>query len=152
MTPKYITVHCSATQSLDNIDVETIRAMHLKRGFNDVGYHFVIKTDGVIQPGRNLSVTGAHVKGHNTDNIGICLIGGIDTKGKAVNNFTDLQWDALRYLITELAGNYGILEENIKGHRNWFPDINGDGVVDRRDWLKECPCFSVADKLKEWGE
>lgn len=152
MTPKYITVHCSATQPLDNIDVKTIRAMHLKRGFNDIGYHFVIKTDGVIQPGRNLSVTGAHVKGHNQDNVGICLVGGIDTKGKAVNNFTDLQWDALRYLITELAGNYGVLEKNIKGHRDWFPDINGDGVVDRRDWLKECPCFNVADKLKEWSE
>lgn len=152
MNPKHITVHCSATQPLRSIDVNVIRKMHLKRGFNDIGYHFVITTDGEVQPGRSLALTGAHVKCHNTDNVGICLIGGIDATGKAVDNFTDLQWDALRYLITELAGNYGILETNIKGHRDWFPDINGDGVIDRRDWLKECPCFDVVDKLREWGE
>lgn len=152
MDPKYITIHCSATRPLNTIDVSTIRKWHLDRGWSDIGYHFVITTDGVVQSGRKLSRVGAGVKGHNQDNIHICLVGGVSDEGKAVNNFTNLQWDALRYLTTELAGNYGILETNIKGHRDWFPDLNGDGVIDHRDWLKECPCFSVADKLKEWSE
>lgn len=145
MNPKYITVHCSATDQ--KADVQTIRTMHIKRGWSDIGYHFVITVDGFVQPGRPLTRNGAGVQGHNKDNIHICLIGGEKTC-----DFTEPQWDALRYLISELSGIYGILEKNIKGHRDWFPDTNGDGVVDRRDWLKECPRFSVADKLREWGE
>lgn len=143
LNPKYITIHCSATQPVNTIDVETIRQWHLRRGWRDIGYHFVITVDGVIQPGRPLDQTGSHVFGHNKNNIGICLIGGVDSKGKTVNNYTDLQWDALRYLITELAGNYGILEKNILGHREWYGP-------DPKDWKKLCPCFNVADKLEEW--
>lgn len=143
LNPKYITVHCSATQAVNTIDVETIRQWHLRRGWRAIGYHFVITVDGVIQPGRPLDQTGSHVFGHNKNNIGICLIGGVDSKGNAVNNYTDLQWDALRYLITELAGNYGILEKNILGHRDWYGP-------NPKDWKKLCPCFNVADKLEEW--
>ncbi|QGZ13247.1 endolysin [Vibrio phage NF] len=151
MNPKYITVHCSATTPSPAIDVQTIRRWHTSKGWSDIGYHFVIKTDGKVQPGRPLTRNGAGVKGHNKDNIHICLIGGVDINGKSMDNFTDLQWDALRLLITELCGNYGIKESNIKGHRDWFGDSNGDGVIDRRDWFKDCPCFDVQDKLKEWG-
>lgn len=152
MNPKHITVHVSATPASQNIGVNEIRKMHVNppNNWSDIGYHFVITRDGKLQVGRPLSRNGAHVGGHNKDNIGICLVGGVDEKGKAENNMTDIQFEVLRELISELAGRYAIKEENIKGHRDWFGDYNGDGVIDSRDWLKECPCFDVQEKLQEW--
>lgn len=138
MQHKFITVHCSATTPAMNVGVDEIRRMHIKRGWRDCGYHFVIKRDGEVQPGRPLDQKGAHVYGHNRENIGICLSGGVDSNFKSEDNFTDLQFDALRYLITELCGKYGIEESNILGHRDW------PGVT------KDCPCFDVQDKLKGW--
>ena len=139
MNPKYITIHCSATPpSQGNIGVTAIREMHLEKGFHDIGYHLVIKRDGDIQYGRSLKKSGAGVKGHNKDNIHICLIGGVSEVGDAEFNYTSIQMDALRYLISELSGRYGVKLENIKGHRDW-PNVK-----------KACPCFSVSDKLQEW--
>lgn len=71
-----------------------------------IGYHFVIKTDGTIQRGRDLDVVGAHVKGYNHNSVGICLIGGIDRKGRSVDNFTEAQKKSLRELITYLLSLY----------------------------------------------
>lgn len=151
MNPKYITVHCSASRLSAKANVESIRREHKAKGWSDIGYHYVIDRDGSINTGRPLYRNGAHVQGHNTDNIGICLIGGVTEALKPVNNYTDEQWGSLRYLLTDLISKYGIPLESIKGHRDWFPDLNGDGVIDKRDWLKDCPCFNVSDKLTEWG-
>ena len=147
---KYITVHCSATPPSMDIGVEEIRKMHLAKGWSDVGYHEIIRRDGTRESGRPVWRTGAHVKGHNRYNIGISLVGGVDEHGKAETNFTEEQYSALREAINHYVGIYGIPLENIKGHRDWFPDINGDGIIDERDWLKDCPCFSVQDLLESW--
>ena len=37
-----IIIHCSATPEQREVSVETIRKWHLQRGFNDIGYHYVI--------------------------------------------------------------------------------------------------------------
>ncbi|MCK5126814.1 MAG: N-acetylmuramoyl-L-alanine amidase [candidate division Zixibacteria bacterium] len=141
MKPNYITVHCSATPpSGHNIGVIALRDMHKARGWSDIGYHWVIKRDGTLQPGRPMTRNGAGVKGHNEGNIHVCLVGGIDECGESVNNYTDVQFDALRYCITEWSGRFGIRRENIKGHRDW-PKV-----------AKDCPCFDVRAKLKEWSE
>lgn len=44
-----IILHCSATREGVDIDTATIRQWHLKRGFRDVGYHFVIRIDGRVE-------------------------------------------------------------------------------------------------------
>jgi hypothetical protein len=50
-------IHCSAsTQG----DVAEIRRWHLARGWNDIGYHFVIRPDGEVEVGRMLHEIGAH--------------------------------------------------------------------------------------------
>ena len=77
----YITIHCSATRAEQNITEEDIRKWHLDRGWSDIGYHCVIRRNGMIEFGRPLDVCGAHVKGYNHNSIGICLVGGIDRKG-----------------------------------------------------------------------
>ena len=146
MEPKHITVHCSATQNDLRITVDRIRQWHLDRGFSDIGYHFIITTDDVLHQGRPITQQGAHVAGHNKDNIGICLVGGIDKTGKPVMNFNEFQLGSLRILLQHLMWKYEIPVENVCGHRDWSPDKDGDGVVEKHEWLKDCPCFDV----KHW--
>ena len=55
-----IIIHCSATVEGVNVSAATIDMWHRKRGFNSIGYHYVIGIDGTIQSGRPVSVAGAH--------------------------------------------------------------------------------------------
>lgn len=150
MKPRFITVHCSASKTGKYLTASEIRAMHTRpkaqggNGWSDVGYHFIIRTDGATEDGRPLTRMGAGVQGHNQDNIHICLIGGIDGSGRPVDNYSSNQKDALFNLILDLCEEFKIPYTSVCGHRDWFGDTNGDGVIDRRDWLKECPCFDVA--------
>ena len=45
----------------------------------DVGYHFVVSHNGIVFQGRDERRTGAHVKGQNTNNVGIALMGKFET-------------------------------------------------------------------------
>lgn len=65
-------IHCSASEIGD---VKAIRHWHQEQGWQDVGYHFVIRRDGEIEIGRQLTEIGAHCRGHNQQSIGTCLIG-----------------------------------------------------------------------------
>ena len=67
-----IIIHCSATQEGKEISAATIDEWHKKRGWRGIGYHYVIGLDGMIEYGRPITETGAHVKGHNKGSIGIC--------------------------------------------------------------------------------
>ena len=44
-----IVIHCSDTYARMDIGVNEIRQWHLQRGFNDIGYHYVIRRDGAIE-------------------------------------------------------------------------------------------------------
>lgn len=102
-----IVVHCAATKPSQNVGLAQIKKWHTDpkpqgRGWRDIGYHYVIKRDGTLQQGRPAGTPGAHVKGHNQNSIGICLVGGLDASGKAVSNYTAKQWDALVLLVAGL--------------------------------------------------
>ena len=129
---KYITIHCSATKPKTNFGVDRLRDLHVKQnGWSDIGYHFYITTDGRLHPCRPLNRTGAHVKGHNTDNIGVCLEGGLNNDtGKPDNTYTNNQMAALADIVDYLQNSFGIDDENVKGHRDWGAN-------------KACPCFDV---------
>ena len=75
-----IIVHCSATQEGRDLDAAEINRWHLKRGFNGIGYHYVVLLDGTIEYGRSVYKQGAHVKGENKGSIGICYIGGVESE------------------------------------------------------------------------
>ncbi len=115
----FITVHCSATPPQQDVDVAEIRRWHKKKGWRDVGYHFVIRRNGDVELGRPLSQTGAHVKGHNKGNIGICLVGGCNADLQPEDNFTLAQRKALFGLTTALQEQFLISDENVKGHKDW---------------------------------
>ncbi|WP_258186785.1 N-acetylmuramoyl-L-alanine amidase [Vibrio splendidus] len=115
----FITVHCSATPPQQDVDVAEIRRWHKKKGWRDVGYHFVIRRNGDVELGRPLSQTGAHVKGHNKSNIGICLVGGCNADLQPEDNFTLAQRKALFGLMAALQEQFLISDENVKGHKDW---------------------------------
>lgn len=141
--PLYITVHCSATPCDPSVTRDVIRKWHTSKGWLDIGYHMVIESSGELKLGRDIHVQGAHVSGHNGSNIGICLVGGVDRNGKPEFNYTTEQIQTLQATIVSLCAAYDIPRENVKGHRDWFGDTNGDGVINSEDWLKDCPCFDV---------
>lgn len=148
---RYLVVHASATQPrLWNYGAAEINAAHLKRGWIEIGYHFVIKRNGGLEFGRDLNKRGAHVLGHNHHAWGICLIGGVsNATGEAENNYTPLQFQTLRGVLRSLSKMAPNAE--IVGHRDFSPDRDGDGVIEPWEWLKECPCFDVRAWVKEQG-
>lgn len=143
-----IVIHCSATRADQPLSAAELDRMHRKRGFNGCGYHYYIRRDGQICTMRPVERVGAHAKGYNATSIGICYEGGLDTQGMAADTRTDLQKRSLRVLVRVLAADYPIRE--IVGHRDLSPDLNGDGVVEPEEWVKQCPCFDVASEREEW--
>lgn len=122
--------------------------MHLKRGFKTIGYHFVIRRNGKIETGRGINEIGAHVSGYNSVSIGVSLVGGVAKgTGKAENNYTAGQFATLAALLRDLKRKYPLAK--IVGHRDLSPDTNGDGKISKYEWVKDCPCFEVADFVKE---
>jgi hypothetical protein len=142
---KYITIHASATECKPSITRDKIKEWHLAKGWRDIGYHVVIEWDGSAKVGRPLTQQGAHVAGHNKDNIGICMIGGVDRSGHSVMNFNYDQFQSLKSMISYFQDMYDIPDENVKGHRDWSPDLDGDGEIEQNEWLKDCPCFNVRE-------
>lgn len=138
---KYIVVHCSATQATADIGAAEIDQWHKARGWKKIGYHYVIRRDGKIEGGRALNEIGAHVHGYNAVSWGVCLAGGIDHNGKAENNFTSDQMAALHALLQNLKEQAP--HAHILGHRDLSPDVNGDGIIESWEFIKECPSFDV---------
>ena len=141
----FIVVHCSATPPDSDIGADEINDWHESRGWNGIGYHAVIRRDGQIEFGRHFDAIGAHVKGHNARSVGVCLVGGVDEDGKAEDNFTPDQGESLMNLLGMLRCAYPGAE--VLGHRDLSPDLNGDGVIDSHEWVKDCPSFDVREHL-----
>ena len=148
-----LVIHCSATKPGIKVNVDIIDGWHKQRGFKKqpqsgrtCGYHFVILPDGTIETGRYLSEIGAHVSGQNSRSIGICYVGGLDDKGKAADTRTPEQKEALLWLLRELVTMFP--KAKIKGHRDYSPDLNGDGIIEPWEFIKDCPCF---DAQKEYA-
>jgi len=146
----YIVVHCSATRATSDIGADEIRDWHVhKNGWKDIGYHAVVRRDGEIEWGRHFDEEGAHVAGQNYRSVGVCLVGGIDFEGNPENNFTDEQFESLTVLLEVLQRAYP--SALILGHRDLSPDLDGDGVVEKHEWVKDCPCFDVRDWRQSGG-
>jgi len=138
----WLVIHCSATRSIMDIGAAEIRAMHVNgRGWSDIGYHKIIRRNGIIENGRMpLDSIGAHVAGHNHNSIGICMVDGLATEAPWAptgEEYTDAQWSSLKTLLTDLTKRYP--RAKVCGHRD-FP-----GVV------KACPCFDAIPWAKVAG-
>ena len=58
-----IIIHCSATKVGQDFTAADIGRWHRERGFNGIGYHYVVCLDGRLERGRDISLAGAHCKG-----------------------------------------------------------------------------------------
>ncbi len=91
-----IFIHCSASDVPEHDNIATIKKWHLARGFNDIGYHYLIHKNGKISKGRDVEKTPAAQKGHNVRTIAVCL------HGLHKDNFTQAQFQALKSLCIEI--------------------------------------------------
>ncbi len=111
-----IIIHSSATPSSMDIGAEEIDKWHKDRGFRCIGYHFVIRRNGVLERGRDVGETGAHARGYNINSIGICWVGGVNYNGsKPEDNRTLKQKDSMIKLISAIVLLFDV---KILGHRN----------------------------------
>ncbi|WP_370788790.1 N-acetylmuramoyl-L-alanine amidase [Bacteroides nordii] len=150
--PTYIIVHCSATREDKDFTEKQINEAHVARGFAKWGYHYYIRKDGKVIPMRAENETGAHDSfkspegcSFNYNSIGICYEGGLSMNGKAKDTRTEAQKKAMRELVQDICSRYPIID--VLGHRDTSPDKNGNGVVEKCEWMKECPCFDVKSEF-----
>lgn len=128
-----IIVHCSATPEGKNFHANDIDRWHKERGFDRIGYHYVIDLDGTIEKGRTIEKVGAHVKGHNSNSIGVCYIGGLASDGKTPKDTRTVeQKTSLLRLLRELKSQFPAV--TIHGHREFAN--------------KACPCFDAFTEYK----
>lgn len=71
--------------------------------------------------------------------------GGLDTKGRPADTRTPEQKKAMRVLVEMLKREFPIV--TVAGHRDFSPDLDGDGTIEPEEWVKECPCFDVKETL-----
>ena len=64
-TIHYLVVHCSATPEGRDHTAKDIDLWHRQRGFNEIGYNYVVHLDGTIEDGRDVDKIPAHVTNHN---------------------------------------------------------------------------------------
>ena len=130
-----IVVHCSAVKPDQTSSVALIDTWHRERGYHlGVGYHYVIRRNGEIEPGRPEWMVGAHCLNHNRYSIGICYEGGLDIRGQPADTRTLEQKLAMLHLLEVLHRRYP--KALIVGHR----DLSHD---------RDCPCF---DAVKEYAD
>ena len=131
-----LVIHCSAvmpdqTSSVAQIDRYHREKKHYKLG---IGYHYVVRRDGQIEPGRPEWMVGANCQNHNAHSIGICYEGGINIRGQTADTRTAAQKLALRQLLEDLHRRYP--RALIVGHHDLNP-------------RKDCPCF---DAVREYAD
>ena len=150
-----IVIHCSDNLPTSKITAADIDKEHRRRGWNGIGYHFVILPDGTIETGRPLTSPGAHVSGHNNHTVGICYIGGRNpdatgAEDKYADTRTPEQKESLLWLIRALKRHLPKGSQiTVKGHRDYSPDQNRNGIIERFEFIKVCPCF---DASTEYGD
>lgn len=110
---EYIVLHTAAWPG--DPSIHDIRRVHVdERGWDDVGYHYLVRKDGTIEAGRHESKKGAHCRSMhmNSKSIGICLSGHGDEEP-----MTDIQKEALYKLCIDIMNAHDIPAEKIIGHR-----------------------------------
>jgi len=115
---QYIIIHHSATDEGSSLQFDRY---HQGRGWQEIGYHFVIdngtkgKDDGQIEvcPRWLKQKNGSHCRAGNMNEkaIGICLVGNFSKE-----NISAKQLDSLVYLVKTLRKYYKIPLSRILGH------------------------------------
>ena len=123
-----IVVHCSAVRPDQQSSAAQIDTWHRDRGFKlGIGYHYVVRRDGQVEPGRPEFLVGAHCLNHNAHS-------GLNIRGQPADTRTEAQKQAMRQLLEELHRRYP--RALIVGHR----DLTHD---------RDCPCFDAVREYRD---
>ena len=128
-------------------EVRTIWELHIfTRGWNDIGYNYLIDPDGVIYEGRagGDNVVGAHFICANLNTMGTALLGNLSETPPTERALTSLArlfaWKCSQGGIDPLGRGLhpasGLDLENIAGHRDGSRAEPGSGACPRET---ECP-------------
>lgn len=121
---------------IDN-NAEEIHQLHIeKNGWSGIGYHYLIRKDGMIEQGRPLDMLGAHVLHHNDNSIGISLAGHF-----CIAEPTEAQIQSVKALTAWLCQKYDLNPSKkgvIVGHRDLNPTTcPGDSLYSQLDEIRE---------------
>lgn len=130
---KYIVVHCTAGNQKSKIS--DIEAYWKSLGWQNPGYHYIVKPDGEIVQLQSEALNSNGVANWNNVCVHISYIGGIDKSGKPLDNRTPHQKNALRVALKILKGRYP--NAIIQGHKD-FPGV-----------AKACPSFDAKEEYKD---
>lgn len=118
---RYITVHhdgmspfLAKDQNSAAARIEIIRNGHRSKGWGDIGYHYVVDRGGRVWEGREQRWQGAHVKGCNEGNVGVCNLGNFDEQSPS-----DEQLEALERLLTCLMNKHSVPVSRVRTHKEW---------------------------------
>jgi hypothetical protein len=180
-----LTVHHTAGSNDPNQNyantVLAIEEYHVKtNGWSDIGYQYLIDPNGVVYEGRNAGhtsascltqggdggdfahrlsddqvVTGAHVGGYNTGNLGIALLGCFDssdstcTQGGYPTTPSAAAISALEQLLARLATRHGLNATATTTYANSVnTKTNVPTISGHRDWeATACPGDNVYTQL-----
>jgi len=104
--------------------VESVHEAHIGRGWDGIGYHFLIGNgkgmdDGEIQPTFRWreQIHGAHAKSPNNEyneyGIGICLVGNFEETDPS-----DAQLASVKRLVSVLKHEYHLTDSQVIAHRD----------------------------------
>ncbi|MYE03738.1 MAG: hypothetical protein F4Y00_02010 [Bacteroidetes bacterium SB0662_bin_6] len=111
--------------------LKAIQNLHQNiRGWSDIGYHFVLDQSGRLYQGRPFLrgdasldsvpplAMGAHVGGHNTGNIGVCMLGCYHPPyiARCIDTLAPPTFDSLAVTFSFLSESYGVSPDNLRGH------------------------------------
>lgn len=131
-TVRWIFVHTAAYSG--DCDAAEIDAWHRARGWAAIGYHYVVRRSGLIEPGRPLEYAGAHVEGCNSKSVGICCEGHGDYE-----DHTPPQRASLLDLCRTLMQKFELDHEAVLGHREVNRLVAAGVVGDHYRTYKTCP-------------
>ena len=142
---KYIVVH--ATGGSPQTTIKELLLVFKGLDWKNPGYHYVVAADGTITQLLGEDKVSNGVRGYNHMLINVAYIGGLDAKGKYADTRTPEQKEALRKLLGMLHKKYPAAE--IRGHRDFSPDLNHNGIIETWEFIKVCPCFDAKKEYKD---
>lgn len=134
----YIVIHCTATAQATKIDsIKNYWKNNLK--WSRVGYHYIVEANGNVVQLEKIENPTNGVAGFNRNSVHISYIGGVDAKGKPVDNRTDAQKKSMLEIIKKVRNEIVLSQRYypiIQGHKD-FPNVK-----------KACPSFNAKNEYE----
>ncbi|XP_071036156.1 peptidoglycan-recognition protein SC2-like isoform X1 [Parasteatoda tepidariorum] len=113
--------------------MQTIQNFHMDdRGWDDIGYNFLIGGDGKVYVGRGWNRVGAHTYGYNRNAVALSLMGDFSNKEPS-----SVMLNTTKSLIHHaMSENYVMENFKLHGHRDAGPT--------------ECPGTALYNIIKQW--